>query len=207
MISDKTLTIQIPGELSYDTDYGLFFIYNSVTKRPSNIKKCRELFGKNFQQKSKFIGFAVTDINSIKRINTFWNKREEKLGIAEENRSVFYKASLPNGKELKNIVIVKLNNVWLKDFVARAITTLLFRIAATHYENNFDNAINQDEWAGLCKPAILFWLDGNTKPTFKKFKNLYYNGEENPNNHDNTGFVYHFEDCSPEDLKKLLVKP
>lgn len=188
MISDQTLQINTHHHFRYGSPLGFFFTYNPKTKQINNIRSCREEFAWNFRKTQKFAGFYCDNIN-IKKVNKFFEKREEKLGL--EIKSIFYKTNV------NNIIIVEFAPFWLNNPTNKGVFTLLLRAAAVYYNYSFDDSLLTYPLASKVIPAIKHFMNGNIVPTYNNLRGKPWE----------SGFVAKFTGKTQEELNKMLIRP
>ena len=198
MISENILEIR-PADnynfynFAYSSLDGNFFLYNTKSKSVSGLEHCRELFARVFNKNRQFIGFHATQLNDkVKRINQFFNKREETLQIPEDLRTVIFKTNIDN------VIILQISSFWCENSTRRSLFTLFLRGAATEYckDGKFESFFNYC-YAKDTKIAIEWFLKGNVYPTYKR---LYGSGSVGFG-----GWVQEFGSVTPEILSKKLV--
>ena len=188
MISTRTLKlIDQYGYFGYSHKKGYFFLYKK--NEPECIHSCRVEFAWDFKGYHKWIGFQCPNLD-ISLLNIFFGHIENQLKL--KVKTVFYNSTI------KNAVIIKVAPFWLKNETRRSLLTLFIRAGAVYYEGNFYKAINSYHLARKVKPAIRHFLKGYTVPSYRNLRED-YDGYE--------GFVGHFRNRTPAQLKKLLVKP
>lgn len=200
MITDKTLKLQEYNHFRYTTSIGYFFTYVPHREEVGYYHSCRESFMSQFGNNSLWIGFNGPELK-IENLNEFFKIIEDKLGLEEKDRLIFYPAS-----SLGNVIIIKTSNFWTSTITNRAFLLLFLRAGGIYFKtrswwNNKDliSAFRSYELASSIIPAINRFLEGFTTNTLEHpMKD--FDGRTR-------GIYYYFSGKDAVDMEKLLIKP
>lgn len=156
----------------------------------------------NGKTNRRTVGYVKSKID-IQKINSFFEWLETKLGIPNDQHTVFFPTNH------KNAVAIVVSTFWIENFTRKSLFSLFLRYAASYFENEKLNAETPEGYKKLfnryplmsrCMDGILRFLDGYTQVG------------TNPLTYDNhirksVGFVAHFESIDAISLKEMLVKP
>lgn len=191
----KTVNVLDPkGVAQYTDETGYFFPIEKVGNdfKVLGLNECRDEFGAVFTDKMEYVGWA-DDCTNISYMKLFWDIIANKLG--DNARVEFARTQFPN------LIIVKLPKFWTENFLVRAVFTLLLRASSSKYNRgNFENALATYRLSKRARPALNWFLAGNTKPNFEKFTI-----ERKPWHR--TGFVAEFETEPDSVLAQKMIRP
>lgn len=172
--------------LFYNSDNGHFFFYNPKTRNCICARDCREMFAWEFKKDKTHVGFRSFNVD-VERFHEFWEIIENKLNLAQ--KSTIY--ALEN---LDSAFVIELSPFWLENTTRKSLLTLLMRCGANYYHKNstFYDALGNYYLSKQVSPAIKYFLQGYTQPTYKKLKG---------------GFWTQFYGATGNSLSKLLIKP
>lgn len=176
---------------------GFFFLfYPEVSKNDYNTTKfttCRESLAHYISKEEKkyYIGFRCSQNKLIIKIDSFFNAREETLNIPESERTVIFKTN-----NIYNLII-KPANFWLENTTRLSLFTLFLRMSAVYPSYSFEKSIDKYDLAYETKDAILYFMEGNTIPVYKRLARRGYV----------SGWHSQFSNRNENYFKKYLKKP
>lgn len=130
MISGKTIDLSVNAQnadLTYYRIQGVFFTFDTTTKRCDNYESCRELFGEEFKRGVKWIGYTAIHA-TIERISEFFDLISSRLSLPIEDRITFYRTSVDR------VIILQVPYWWRCTQLRRELLTLFLRSAAEHFK-------------------------------------------------------------------------
>lgn len=211
------------GQFGYDESGGTFFIYNpelankyfDYSGADSNEKyndvpsfedhHCRETFADDWNKVTKNNKFLVgfKGVENILVVKNFFSKIESKLKLSRAEKTKIIETNI------KKVILLKVSRWWRANTTRRSLFTLLLRMSAIYFSqnqkdkksfwDNFKIAVGNYNLAADVKNSIYHFLNGNTVPTFKKFRRVF---------HGSPGFVSHFRniDGKKKFLEKSLIR-
>lgn len=137
-----------------------------------------ELLGKTLQLAFKKAGVTP------EQLKAFWTPIFKKLG--KESVVLFHTCNVPN------TTVFNLRKFWMENQIRRSVFTMLVR-ASCNYPS-FENAAENYSLLKNTLPALKYFLEGNTVPTFECEDYTH-------------SFYYYFADKDKATIERRLTKP